>query len=108
MPDKQAELVILETFIPQAPGTDLHRKMLSAWRRGDADELARLDAETERDLPSFAERLIVDRNRNWLPKIERYIRERRSYFVVAGAGHMGGPNGLLAMLRSRGYRIEEL
>lgn len=108
MSDKQAELVLLETFIPQAPGTDLHAKILNAWRRGDADAIARLSHDIERDLPIFAERLVAERNRNWIPKIEGYIRDRRSYFVVAGAAHMGGPNGVLALLRARGYQIEQL
>jgi uncharacterized protein len=108
MSDKQAELVLLETFIPQAPGTDLHAKMLNAWRRGDADAIARLSHDMERDLPSFAERLVAERNRHWIPKIEGYIRDRRTYFVVAGAAHMGGPNGVLALLRTRGYQIEQL
>lgn len=108
MSDKQAELVLLETFIPQAPGTDLHGKILSAWRRGDAETIARLSHDMQRDLPSFAERLVSERNRHWIPKIEGYIRDRRTYFVVAGAAHMGGPNGVLALLRARGYQIEQL
>ncbi len=108
MSDKQAELVLLETFIPQAPGTDLHEKVLYAWRSGDADAVARYSHEMESDLPSFGERLVVERNRNWIPKIERYIRDRRTYFVVAGAAHMGGPNGVLALLRARGYQVEQL
>ena len=108
MSDKQAELVLLQTFIPQAQGTDLHTKMLNAWRRGDVDAIARISHEIERELPSFGERLIVERNRNWIPKIERYIRDRHTYFVVAGAAHMGGPNGVLALLRARGYQVEQL
>jgi len=106
--DKQAELVLLATFIPEAPGTDLHHRMLGAWRRGDADTIARLHDDMQRDLPSFGERLIAGRNRNWIPKIERCIRDRRTCFVVAGAAHMGGPNGVLALLRARGNRIEQL
>ncbi len=108
LPDKQAELVLLQTFIPQAPGSDSHAKMLAAWRRGDADAITRFSHDMERDLPSFAQRLIVERNRNWIPKLERYLRDRRTYFVVAGAAHMGGPNGVLALLKARGYRIEQL
>ena len=106
--DKQAELVLLATFIPQAPGTDLQKQMLNAWRRGDADAIAQLGRQSSSDLPSFAERLIVERNRNWIPKIERYLHDRRTYFVVAGAAHMGGPNGVIALLRARGYRVEGL
>ncbi len=104
MSDRQAELVLLETFA----GTDVHKQMLAAWRRGDADTIARIQREAQRDLPSFGERLIAERNRNWIPKIEGYIRDRHTCFVVAGAAHMGGPDGVLAILRQRGYRIEQL
>ena len=108
MSDKQAELVLLQTFIPQAPGTDEHKEMMAAWRSGDADAIARFQRDSLRDLPSFGERLISARNRAWIPKIEGYIRERHTYFVVAGAAHLGGRDGLLAILRSRNYRIEQL
>jgi uncharacterized protein YbaP (TraB family) len=108
MSDKQAELVLLKTFIPEAPGTDMRNRILTAWRRGDADTVARIESEAYRDLPSFGERLIVARNRNWIPKIEGFIRDRRNYLVVVGAAHMGGPNGVLSLLRSRGYEIEQL
>ncbi len=43
-----------------------------------------------------------------IPKIEGYLRSEKTYFVVAGAAHMGGANGVLALLRHRGYRIEQL
>ena len=108
MSDKQAELVLLQTFIPDASGSDLRKKMLAAWRRGDPDTIARLERESYRDLPSFGERLIAARNRNWIPKIEGYIRDRHTYFVVAGAAHMGGPEGVLALLKARGYQVEQL
>jgi hypothetical protein len=60
-------------------------QLLSAWRHGDVETVARLNQEMQRDLPSFGERLIAGRNRNWIPKIERYLRDRRTYFVVAEA-----------------------
>jgi len=41
-------------------------------------------------------------------KIEGYLRSGKTYFVVAVAAHMGGANGVLALLRHRGYRIEQL
>jgi uncharacterized protein YbaP (TraB family) len=43
-----------------------------------------------------------------LRAIEGYLRSGKTYFVVVGAGHMGGSGGLLALLRARGYRIEQL
>jgi uncharacterized protein YbaP (TraB family) len=38
----------------------------------------------------------------------RYLQGREPSFVVAGTGHMGGPDGVLALLKARGYRIDEL
>jgi hypothetical protein len=61
-----------------------------------------------RDFPSLGRRLIDVRNRNWLPKIEDCVRSGQTYFVVVGAGHIGGADGVLALLRARGYKIEQL
>ena len=44
------------------------------------------------------QRLLVDRNRNWLPKIEALFARKGRAFVVVGAAHLVGPDGLLAML----------
>ena len=60
------------------------------------------------DFPAMADRLLSDRNRRWIPKLEGYLQSGQTYFVVAGAAHMGGPEGVLALLRERGYKIEQL
>jgi uncharacterized protein YbaP (TraB family) len=70
--------------------------------------LTRVTREGFRDFPSLAERLLDARNRNWIPKIEGYLRSGQTFFVVVGAAHMGGPNGVLTLLRARGYKIGQL
>ena len=106
--DRQAEAVILITFIPQAGGEARAKNELAAWRRGDADSLEHFARASFADFPGFGGRLLDARNRNWIPKIERYIGSGHTYLVVVGAAHMGGPNGVPALLRSRGYQIEQL
>jgi uncharacterized protein YbaP (TraB family) len=106
--DRQAEAVILLTFIPQQGGESVMKREMEAWRHGDADAIARLSRLGSEDFPAFRERMIDARNRNWIPKIERDLRSGHVYFVVAGAAHMGGPNGVVALLRARGYRVEQL
>ncbi|MGI8957135.1 MAG: TraB/GumN family protein [Chthoniobacterales bacterium] len=106
--DRQAEAVILMTFIPQDEGSDASKRGLDAWRRGDADGVERQERTAFADFPAFQERLVAARNRNWIPKIERDLKSGHVYFVIAGAAHMGGPNGVLALLRARGYQIEQL
>jgi len=36
------------------------------------------------------------------------MRSKQTYFAVVGSAHMGGPEGVLALLRARGYKIEQL
>jgi uncharacterized protein YbaP (TraB family) len=52
--------------------------------------------------------MLVDRNRDWLPKLEALFARRGRAFVVVGAAHLIGPDGLLAMLRARGYTVEQM
>lgn len=106
--DRQSEAILLLTFIPQADGVGAMRKLTDAWRRGDADTIAREMKKQGAAFPAFGERLIDARNRNWIPQIVHDLESGQTYFVVVGAGHIGGPKGLLALLRARGYQIEQL
>ncbi len=51
--------------------------------------------------------ILSHRNRNWIPKMERFMREGPVLFAV-GAGHLAGNNGLLPLLNARGYTITPL
>jgi len=75
-----------------------------AWRAGDTAALERVSLATMKDSPRVYQTLIVDRNRKWLPKIEACLGEGHC-FVVVGAGHLVGADGLLALLRARGYSV---
>ena len=105
--DKQSEALLLITLIPQSGGAD-RGAVMSAWRRGDVDTLARITHASFADFPAFGNRIIGARNRNWMPKVEEYLRGGKTYFVVVGAAHLGGGDGLLALLKARGYRLEKL
>ncbi len=49
--------------------------------------------------------LLVNRNHNWIPVIEEKMQQGTTFFAV-GAGHLGGPDGIIRLLRRRGYRVE--
>jgi uncharacterized protein YbaP (TraB family) len=106
--DREAEALLLILFINAGRGESRGSKIVDAWRHGDADTIDHMSRESFSDFPLLGKRLIYVRNRNWIPKIEGYLRSGKTYFVVVGAGHMGGPEGLLAMLRARGYKVEQL
>jgi len=105
--ERQSEAMLLITFIPRAnPASS--STMMSAWRRGDSEALWRMTHDGFRDYPVLGDRVLEARNRAWVPQIERFAASGTTHFVVVGAAHMGGPEGLLNLLRNRNYRIEQL
>lgn len=83
-------------------------KLANAWKAGDIPTVERLVLEDLKSEPRLYQRLLVERNRTWLPKIEALFSRRGHAMVIVGAAHLIGSDGLLAMLRSRGYTIQQL
>jgi len=79
-----------------------------AWRSGNMDVLGRLLREGAEESPELFQKLTTDRNRRWLPQIEQMLQDpRNDYLVVVGALHMVGSDGLVELLRRKGYRVEQ-
>ena len=80
--------------------------LADAWRRGDADKLDELmNAEIKLRQPELYKRLITDRNRNWMPLIEAYQKTPTTEFILVGAGHLAGRDGIIEALRKKGYKV---
>jgi uncharacterized protein YbaP (TraB family) len=82
--------------------------LTKAWKTGDAPTVERIVLQDMKKEPAIYERLLVARNRNWLPQIEALFTRSGRAFVVVGAAHLIGPDGLIAMLKARGYQLEQM
>jgi len=83
-------------------------KLIDAWHKGDARTVEGFVLKGIKQEPQLYQRLLVDRNRNWMPKLDALLTRQGRALVVVGAAHLVGPDGLLAMLTAKGYRIEQL
>jgi len=83
-------------------------KLADAWKAGDAPTVERIVLKDLEQDPQMYQRLLVERNRNWLPKLEALFGRPGHAFIVVGAAHIVGPDGLLAMLKAKGYTVEQL
>jgi uncharacterized protein YbaP (TraB family) len=81
--------------------------IVAAWRRGDAAALERDVMSGLKKYPAVYQSLIVERNNNWMPQLEKCLARTTPCMVVVGAAHVVGPDGLLALLRRKGYRVEQ-
>jgi uncharacterized protein len=83
------------------------KDVIDAWRRGDAASLERLLLASFKESPEVYASLLVERNRNWLGDIDTCLAQRSPCFMVVGAAHLVGPDGLINLLRRKGYRVEQ-
>ena len=84
------------------------QSVISAWRTGDSGRLAALLGDEYKSFPALYRTLVTDRNRRWLPQIEKLLKDKDNYFVVVGALHLVGEGGLLELMRRDGFRPEAL
>jgi uncharacterized protein YbaP (TraB family) len=75
--------------------------ILSAWKTGDADELARLMNFAEDD-PAFSEIMLTGRNRHWAEWLDERLDQPGTVFVAVGAGHLAGTGSVQDQLAARG------
>ena len=82
------------------------------WRRGDAEALwTAMGEEMRREHPALYRRMNAERNRAWLPRLEARLAPAAGdadTLVVVGALHLLGEDGLVALLRGKGYRVRRL
>lgn len=78
-----------------------------AWRVGNVTTLERLLLRTLLESPELYERLLVERNRSWVAPVEQCLTSKAACFVVVGAAHLVGPHSLVALLRDKGYAVEQ-
>lgn len=105
LPDQVASL--RETLGELQDGPASYRRLVRAWMSGDVRAIRReAVAPMMRQAPGVYRRLVVDRNRRWLDRILARLDGQGEAVMVVGVGHLIGPDGLPALLRARGVRVD--
>jgi uncharacterized protein YbaP (TraB family) len=81
--------------------------LTAAWQKGDTATMERLLHEGFSASPVIAERLLFERNRNWVAPVETCLSDGARCFVVVGAAHLVGPQSLVQLLRDRKHTVEQ-
>jgi uncharacterized protein len=84
------------------------QSLVAAWRSGDAAKLGALLSDEYKSFPALYRVLVTDRNKRWVPQIEKLLHGSQDYFVIVGALHLVGDGGLLELMRRDGYKPESL
>jgi uncharacterized protein YbaP (TraB family) len=106
------QLQALQDTLEESAGMESEVDKLHAlWRAGDADGLFEATgAEMKREYPALYQRVNVDRNQAWLPRLKAALDQSADddVLVVVGALHLLGEDGVVARLAAEGYTVERL
>lgn len=111
--DTATQIAYLEQAVKGIESGDAERevrRIVAAWESRDAAAAERLVADIHKaKTPGerfVAEQLFDARHARMVQAIERFAASGKLHLVAVGALHYFGPNGLLELLRARGYTIE--
>ena len=85
----------------------LAEDMMAAWQNGKTDDLYELLFKSFEDHPGIEDRLLTRRNKAWLPQIEKMLKAPKTTMFIVGAGHLIGPDGLVELLKQKGYAVRQ-
>lgn len=87
-------------------------KLLNSWKCGDISQMNQVVKEESFDLiedPKFLRALVEDRNHKMVQEIvSRYLKTPRAAFIMVGAAHFVGDEGILKLLSQQGYELKQL
>lgn len=110
--DKQEQIQFVREVLDEAEaGAAETEKLHAAWRAGDASKLSdEMATEMKREYPRLYQRINVERNDKWVPRIEQQLTRPGDddTLVVVGALHLLGADGVVQKLKAKGYRVERI
>ena len=77
------------------------------WKSGDANNLDKLMNKSFEGHPNIRERVLVQRNRQWVSQIEKFIKADKNVLVIVGAGHLVGPDSVVDILKKKRHSVKQ-
>lgn len=81
-----------------------YKNLEDAYVRGDLDKVFEYSLHPTENNPIFIEEFYTKRNLEWLPKIEKMVKDKKS-FIAVGVSHLEGEKGLLNLLKEKGFTV---
>jgi uncharacterized protein YbaP (TraB family) len=111
LPASLQELMLKDTLARVDGFPTETARLFDAWRRGDERQLQALVFEPLHEFPElevFYDLVFFQRNASMAASLVELGSDGRTRFVVLGAGHMLGQQGVPAQLARRGYRVSRV
>ena len=109
---EDADLLLQDSFYSLEMLEEEMQALINAWKQGDERAMYKLLFEDllneNAAIISLYESLYFQRNIKMTRSIKSYLKQKGTYFVVIGAGHLLGDKGIVRLLQSAGYHVNRL
>jgi len=106
----ELQIMMLEDAVENPVTEEELELMYDAWSNGDTTQMEQLlfeDIDENPEYRPFYDKIIDERNLQMVEKIEDYLEDDDVYFVIVGAAHLLGENGIVNLLIERGYSVSQ-
>jgi uncharacterized protein YbaP (TraB family) len=100
--------LLIQTLSDSAELSEVMDDMVDAWRYGDIEFLEKNLLADMQEFDELHQAIVVNRNRNWVVRIEELLREKDNYLIIVGALHLVGDQGVPNLLSQRGFDVIQL
>jgi len=83
-------------------------KIRTSWKTGNLKILEQILTQSINKYPNLKKRFLTDRNKQWEKRLIAQLKTSETTMVIVGAAHLVGKEGLIELLRKKGYKVEQL
>jgi uncharacterized protein len=89
-------------------GSGAYKSADQQWERGDSDYFLSGVLDMKQRYPDLYRALLIERNANWVHRVEGFLSAGGQYFIVVGINHTLGPDSIEQQLRQRGIHVRTI
>ena len=101
--EAQAQMLV-ESIKSTDTGDEEFAKMVELYKNQDIQGMVKMMGD-DKGIAEYEDLLLNTRNENWIPVMGKMMLDQPTFFAV-GAGHLGGEQGVVALLRKDGYTVK--
>jgi uncharacterized protein YbaP (TraB family) len=98
---------LMKTTLDSGQSKKLLGDIVQAWRTGNLEALELLLMSGPARDSGLRQQMVTDRNLRWLPQIEDLLDGQQDVIVIVGTGHLVGEQGLIDLLKQRGWEVTQ-
>lgn len=104
LPEDAQRALLAGAIDEPAAAKEQFEAMLTAWKSGDTDAIARAFDNEKALTPQLREVLLTRRNAAWADWVAKRMGEPGTVLVAVGAGHLAGKGSVQELLKAKGLK----